>query len=258
MSANLFYSYAREDEALRRELEKHLSILHRQGLISSWHDRQVAAGQDWAKDIDAHLNSATLILLLISADFLASNYCYSVEMQRALQRHEAKEARVIPVLLRSVHRQGAPFEKLQVLPSNGIPIAEWPDRDAAFADIARGIGIALQLPEVEPPPPSPVQTSAAPTSPLPPLEPEQVHSPKGCKGILLKRRSVIIAGLLSAGLAAAGVIWWVKSPSPTTPQLPPCVPFKVSIASSGLITSGVLSWGADVGRGKEIGIIGCS
>jgi hypothetical protein len=93
----VFYSYAHEDEALRNELEKHLSLLHRLGLISSWHDRQIVAGTNWAKGIDTHLETASLILLLVSADFLASNYCYGIEMNRALERHQMKEARVIPM-----------------------------------------------------------------------------------------------------------------------------------------------------------------
>ena len=77
----VFYSYAHADEELRNELDKHLSLLRRQGVIAGWHDRQISAGKQWAQDIDAHLNSAQILLLLISADFLASDYCYSVEMQ---------------------------------------------------------------------------------------------------------------------------------------------------------------------------------
>src|SRR5437870_4397876 len=88
----VFYSYAHEDEALRVELVKHLSILQRVGLISSWDDRQIVPGTEWAREIDTHLNSASIILLLISPDFLASDYCYSVEMKRALERHESGEA----------------------------------------------------------------------------------------------------------------------------------------------------------------------
>src|SRR5579859_1437165 len=106
----VFYSYAHEDEVLRNELEKHLSILQRLGLISSWHDRQIVAGTDWAKAIDTHLETASLILLLVSSDFLVSDYCYGVEMKRALERHQMKEARVIPILLRPVEWKGAPFE----------------------------------------------------------------------------------------------------------------------------------------------------
>src|ERR1700726_1357463 len=104
----LFYSYAHRDERLRKRLETHLSVLRQQGVITEWHDRKIVAGTDWKQSIDAHLMTATVILLLVSPDFLASDYCYGVEMQRALARHGAGEASVIPVILRPVDWQGAP------------------------------------------------------------------------------------------------------------------------------------------------------
>src|SRR5256885_1463819 len=96
----VFYSYARADEALRDQLEKHLAVLKRQKVISAWHDRLITAGEDWANEIDQHINSASIILLLVSADFLTSDYCYEIEMTQALGRHEAGETRVIPIILR--------------------------------------------------------------------------------------------------------------------------------------------------------------
>jgi formylglycine-generating enzyme required for sulfatase activity len=135
----VFYSYAHEDEALRNELEKHLKLLQRQGLITSWYNRQIVAGRDWAKDIDTHLETASLILLLISADFLTSDYCYGIEMKRALERHDANKARVIPILLRPVEWKGAPFEHLQVLPTDAKPITTWRNVDEAFANVTAGI-----------------------------------------------------------------------------------------------------------------------
>jgi hypothetical protein len=101
----LFYSYAHSDERLRKRLETHLSALRRQGVITEWHDRKIVAGTDWKQSIDAHLMTAKIILLLISPDFLASDYCYGVEMQRALARHAAGKASVIPVILRPVDWQ---------------------------------------------------------------------------------------------------------------------------------------------------------
>ncbi len=112
----VFYSYSHHDEVLRDELEKHLSILRRQGVISQWHDRQIGAGREWEGQIDQRLNSAQVILILISADFLASDYCYDIEMMRAMERNDSGEARVIPVILRSVDWRGAPFGKLQAPP----------------------------------------------------------------------------------------------------------------------------------------------
>jgi tetratricopeptide (TPR) repeat protein len=135
----VFYSYAHEDEAFCNKLETHLSLLQRQGLITSWHDRHILPGTDWSQAIDEHLERASVILLLISADFLASDYCYGIELQRALQRHQANEARVIPILLRPVDWNSAPFAYLQVLPTDAKPITKWRNRDEAFADVAAGI-----------------------------------------------------------------------------------------------------------------------
>jgi TIR domain len=136
---SIFISYAHKDEPLRKQLETHLSLLQRQGLVSTWQDRRITAGTDWAQEIDEHLKSAAMILLLISADFLASDYCYGIEMQCALDRNKAGQARVIPVLLRAVDWKGAPFQHLQGLPTDARPVTTWPDRDAAWADVAAGI-----------------------------------------------------------------------------------------------------------------------
>lgn len=140
----VFFSYAHEDEKLRDELAKHLKLLQRQGVISAWHDRQIIAGTEWGSEIDENLETAQVILLLVSADFLASDYCYDVELKRAMERHEAKEARVIPIILREVDWHGAPFGKLQALPKNAEPVTNWQNLDQAFADIARGIRRAVE------------------------------------------------------------------------------------------------------------------
>jgi hypothetical protein len=154
----VFFSYSHRDEELRDELEKHLSILKREGMISSWHDRQIPAGSEWAGEIDEHLNTAQIILLLISADFLASDYCYSIEMKRALERHNAGEARVIPIILRPVDWQGSLFGKLQALPKNAEPVTSWANRDEAFTDVARGIRRAVgSLKKQTPPDEQPIE-----------------------------------------------------------------------------------------------------
>ena len=141
----LFCIHADADESLCIRLEKHLSVLRREGLIATWSRRQIISGMDWKKMVDHHLNTASVILLLISSDFLASDYCYGVEMRHAMARHEAGEVLVIPILLRLVDNwQGGPFGDLKALPSNGIPVTRWSDRDAAFTDIARGLRNVLQ------------------------------------------------------------------------------------------------------------------
>ena len=177
-SIEVFYSYAHEDEELVKELRKHLSILKRQGVIREWYDREITAGTDWKGQLDQHLNSAGVILLLVSADFLASDYCYDVEMTRALERHDQGEARVIPVLLRKVDGwQGAPFGKLQSLPTDGKPVTSWNNRDEAFADVARGIRNAIgQLGAQQTKPPSLIAGFSWPESQEPLLWPMADHS----------------------------------------------------------------------------------
>lgn len=129
------------DEALRNELDKHLSILKRSGFIREWHDHQIGAGREWAKEINEHLKTADIILLLVSPDFISSDFCFDVEMRQALQRHERHEAVVIPVILRPVDFEQAPFAKLQALPTGALPVtdARWNGLDFAFRDVAVGI-----------------------------------------------------------------------------------------------------------------------
>ena len=172
----VFFSYAHEDEELRDELAKHLSLLERQKVIAAWYDREIGAGTEWKHSIEQRLNSADVILLLISADFLASDFCWGIELKRAMERHEAGKARVIPVILRPVYWQGAQFGQLQALPKNAKPITTWSNQDEAFLDVARGIRQVveeLQEPEEleKPVSPSPkldeTQRSQETTSPSP-------------------------------------------------------------------------------------------
>ena len=135
----MFYSYSHKDEELRQQLENHLAILRRKGVITDWHDRKIGAGKEWEGEIDEHLNTARIILLLISSDFIASDYCYDVEMQRAMERHEAGETRVIPIILRPVDWEDAPFGQLLALPTDREAVTLWDNQDEAFTDIARGI-----------------------------------------------------------------------------------------------------------------------
>lgn len=139
MSVKIFFSYSHRDESLRDELEKHFSLLKRSAIIETWHDRRIGAGKEFDKSISEYLENADIILLLISADFLASEYCYDREMRRALERHEAGEARVIPVILHACDWQHSPFSKLLVVPTDGRPVSKWPDQNEAFLDIVKAI-----------------------------------------------------------------------------------------------------------------------
>lgn len=136
---SLFFSYSHADEALRDQLEKQLAMLKRQGIISTWHDRRIGAGQDIDRAINANMEVADIILLLVSPDFIASDYCYEREMTRAMERHAAGDAIVIPVILRACDWHGAPFGKLLATPTDGRPVTQWPDRDQAFLEVAKSI-----------------------------------------------------------------------------------------------------------------------
>ncbi len=139
----VFYSYADADEKLCKKLETHLRMLHLEGLITELHKHQIVAGTNWRQTIDEHLSTASLILLLVSPDFFASDFCISFEMQKALERHEAGETRVIPIILRPTDWTNAPFAKLKCLPSNKKPVTDWRNRDKAYLDIAQGIRSAI-------------------------------------------------------------------------------------------------------------------
>ena len=139
MALEVFYSYSHRDDDLRKELETHLVVMVRNGLIKPWSDRRIEPGDDWRNQIDEHVRTAHIILLLISPDFLASDYCWDVEMKIALERHEREHAIVIPILLRPVDWSGAPFAKLQALPREAKAVTGWENRDQAFAEIAQAL-----------------------------------------------------------------------------------------------------------------------
>ena len=144
MAFEVFISYAHEDQAFRKELDKHLSNLKRQQLISAWYDGDIMPGTEWQPQIMHHLQTDQIILLLISADFMASDFCYSIEMTQAMARHQADQARVIPIILRPTDWKGAPFSGLKVLPTDGKPVTRWPTHDDAFANVVEGIRAAIE------------------------------------------------------------------------------------------------------------------
>jgi hypothetical protein len=139
---HVFFSYSHRDESLRDELEVHLAQLKNEGIIEAWHDRRIAAGDDFDDAISEHLERADIILLLVSPYFLASRYCYHVEMARALERHVAKEARVIPVILHPCDWKTAPFAKLQAATRDATPVSKYPNQHDAFLEIAQAVRAA--------------------------------------------------------------------------------------------------------------------
>lgn len=138
-SITLFYSYAEEDEAHRKNLENHLSIIRRRGLITDWNFRKISAGRAWDTEISQQLEDADVVLFLVSSDFLASDYCYNKELTRALERAKDGLTRAIPVIVRPVDWADAPFAHLEALPMSARPVTTWSNEDEAWMDVARGI-----------------------------------------------------------------------------------------------------------------------
>ncbi len=135
----IFISYSHQDKRYLELLDRHLAGLRRRGILEFWTDRQIRPGDDWSSEISSNIDDAEVILLLVSADFLASDYCYSAEMTRALERHRAGSARVIPIILRPVDWAASPLGNLQALPRGAKPITRWSNRDEAYVDIVNGI-----------------------------------------------------------------------------------------------------------------------
>src|SRR5581483_1431291 len=138
MPVKIFFCYAREDEALLNKLKSHMRPLQRQGLIDVWHDREILAGADWEQEISHQLDTSDIVLLLISSDFMKSDYCYGKEMQRALERHAKEECVVIPIIFRQVYWQEV-LGKLQALPKDGKAVTTWYDQDDALYNVVIGI-----------------------------------------------------------------------------------------------------------------------
>ena len=137
--AQIFISYAHEDEDLKKELDKYLKVLKRSSKVEVWHDRKLIGGQEWNKTIMAELNKANIILLLISVDFNASDFIWDKELASAMKRHEEGTAHVVPIILRKCEWSDLPYAKLQALPRNAKPVTEYANRDEAFTEIVREI-----------------------------------------------------------------------------------------------------------------------
>lgn len=142
--ATVFFSYTHHDESMRDELEIHLSMLKRQGLIEAWHDRRIGAGNEIDHSINVHLESDNIILLLVSPHFLASDYCFDREMTRAMERHDAGEARVIPVILEPCDWHPAPFGKLLAMPTDGKPISKFANQNEGLLEVAQAVRTAIE------------------------------------------------------------------------------------------------------------------
>lgn len=136
---DVFLCYSHQDELLKDELIVHLSQLQRQGKIFLWQDQAIEAGVVWDAEVKRRVESANVILCLVTPCFLASDYCFENELQRAMQRHDEGSALVIPIIMKPCDWQETPFRKIQALPKNAKPITTWEDRDEALLDVVKGI-----------------------------------------------------------------------------------------------------------------------
>jgi TIR domain/Putative peptidoglycan binding domain len=141
---SLFLSYAHADALIVEALRKHLAPLHHEGIIEHWHDRDLKPGELWDDEISARLESADIVIALISADFVASEYAYGRELRRALELHRLGELVLVPVIARACHWQNLPIGALQALPDGARPITSWDDVDAAYVTVVRGIESAAR------------------------------------------------------------------------------------------------------------------
>lgn len=140
----LFISYSHKDQNYLDELSTHLSLLRREKIIADWSDRKIAAGEEWEKQIDANLEQADIVILLVSPDFIASDYCYGKELTCALDMHESGTARVLPIIIRPCEWSDAPFSKIQLLPKDGQPISKWGDKDDAWLAVTRQLRVVAE------------------------------------------------------------------------------------------------------------------
>ena len=155
----VFFSYSHKDAKLLDKLDGHMSGLRMAQVVDTWTDGMIRAGDDWRKEIMELATTADVILLLISSDFLKSDFCQSIELKRALERHETDPTLIIPILLRPCDIKGTVVEKFQCIPKGAKPVTEWSNRDRAFVDIVERIRTALS--EFEP---ARVGTAGPPTS----------------------------------------------------------------------------------------------
>src|SRR6266849_6391413 len=253
----IFYCYAHEDDDFREQLVRHLSPLQRLRQITGWFDRNIQAGTDWEQEVGTHLDSSSIILLLISADFIASDYCYTIEMKLALEKHKAGTACVIPIILRPVAWEETPIGGLPALPTGKKPITKWANRDEAWLNVVQGISEVVRtlLPKqiLSPqetgilyPELKPAATPAIlPTVPTRPTGEANVGIPSQTSGVSsrrIPRRKILALSLLGAGLTVVGigVGWWETAGFPFTPQASTLLTYR---GHSGSVLS--VSWSPD-------------
>ncbi len=140
----IFISYSHRDEEHFNSLIESLAALRREGIVDDWHDRKIGAGDDWKNSIDEALSASQVILLLVSAAFINSDYCFTKEMSEALKMREEGRAKVIPIIVRSCEWQIHPLSSLQAVPKGANPVTSWDNRDEAWTDVVREVRKAVR------------------------------------------------------------------------------------------------------------------
>jgi TIR domain len=133
--ATAFISYSHRDEVALQSLITHLAMLRREGSIAEWFDQKILAGGEIDQEVSRQLDKCDLFLPLLTPDFLASNYCYETEMQRAIERHESGEMHIVPLVIEPCDWKASPLKRFKALPRDGKPVAEWTNKNNAYLDI---------------------------------------------------------------------------------------------------------------------------
>lgn len=228
---SLFYSYAHEDEALRDELQRHLKILQLRGLIRPWHDRAILPGKAWDSEIHAELQAADLVLLLLSVDFLSSDYILGVELKTALQRAQDGSATVVPILLRPLDLDaldGGPLPMAQLLQRQGLPrdlkaVNTWRPRDAAWVSVSKGLRATVA--DIQ------ARRAAQPASPQAPAD----GLPAAALPVQTTRSAA--AALAPEGLSALFSHSTVTPAGPATSAADPLLDAVLASANAGILTA---------------------
>jgi hypothetical protein len=150
MAASIFISYSHADERTLERLHKHLATLQREGLVKTWYDRQILAGSQFDGDIGRQLDKSDIFIALVSADYLASRYCYEQEFERALSRSDRGEMQIVPVIAEPCDWLSTPLQKFMALPKDGKPISDWTNVNSAYLDVVTGLRRLAQASKVSP------------------------------------------------------------------------------------------------------------
>lgn len=140
----VFVSYSRRDSDFFEELATHLKVLQRKGSIRLWHEGRIRAGHEWEQVIQLQIKQANIVILLVSADLLSSDFMWEQEFKEVLKRHQRGETVIIPIIVRPCAWSDSPIASLEVLPPSGKPVSLSPDTDRVWVDVAKHINKAAR------------------------------------------------------------------------------------------------------------------